>query len=346
MKTRKGYVYQAKKGIWYSRFTYTDNEGRRRNVKRRARNKTHGKEILKKVIGEFEKGGKERIDASKVSFNDLADFYEKNYVAVKGYVKVFRTHFGRRKLSTITYEDLRTFRNERINTSTHQSKQRSLSTINRELAYLRRILNIAERNNWIAANPFKKGDALIHTSDEVKRDRILTFNEEKRLLNACIGYRSHLRPIIKAALDTGCRLGELLKLRWSEVNLENRIITIRAFNTKTMREREVSITKRLMHELETLLHKAKSENDLLFGIKCEIRKGFKSACRNAELEGVRFHDLRHTHASRLDDLGFSLAKIGGQLGHTVIQTTLRYVNRDEAAIYKVAEALDWHQPPF
>ena len=51
------------------------------------------------------------------------------------------------------------------------------------------------------------------------------------------------------------------------------------------------------------------------------------------------HDLRHTHATRLDDLGFSLAKIGGQLGHTVVQTTLRYVNRDKAAVRQVAAAL-------
>lgn len=46
------------------------------------------------------------------------------------------------------------------------------------------------------------------------------------------------------------------------------------------------------------------------------------------------------HASRLDDLGFSLAKIGNQLGHTVLQTTLRYVNRDKTAIQQVANALN------
>ena len=61
---------------------------------------------------------------------------------------------------------------------------------------------------------------------------------------------------------------------------------------------------------------------------------------DAGLEGLRFHDLRHTHATRLDDLGFSLAKISGQLGHHVVQTTLRYVNRDKTAVQQVAEALD------
>ena len=107
-----------------------------------------------------------------------------------------------------------------------------------------------------------------------------------------------------------------------------------------MRERQVSITSRLLNELEFLHSKAKSEGGLVFGIKTEVRVGFRSACIDANLEGVRFHDLRHTHASRLDDLGFSLAKIGGQLGHTVLQTTLRYVNRDKTAIHQVANALD------
>ncbi len=359
MKSRKGYVYQEKKGIWYARFTFTDNSGKRRNVKRRAENKTNGEQILKKLIQDFDNGGIARIDAEKVTFNELCDFYEKRYVteakyvnnrkvsglrsvaSVRGYLKVFRQHFGREKLKAITYEHLRTYRSERLSTSTHQSKQRSLSTVNREMSYLRRILNIAERNDWITKNPFKKGDVLIHASDEVKRERFLTQEEEQRLLDACTGYhRIHLRPIIIAAVDTGCRLGELLKLQWSEVDFDSGIITIQAFNTKTMRERQVSITNRLYKELELLHSKAKNNYNLVFGIKTEVRVGFRNACIDAKLEGVRFHDLRHTHASRLDDLGFSLAKIGGQLGHTVIQTTLRYVNRDKTAIHQVASALD------
>ena len=108
------------------------------------------------------------------------------------------------------------------------------------MAYLRRLLNIAERAGMIAKNPFKTGDALIHVADEIKRERILTCEEEARLLAACIGCKLHLRPIIIAALDTGCRLGELLKMRWRDVNMNAGLITIQAFNTKTMRERQVS----------------------------------------------------------------------------------------------------------
>ncbi len=77
-------------------------------------------------------------------------------------LKFFVNTFGRQKLKAITYEHLRTYRNERLSTGTHQSKQRSLATVNREMAYLRRILNIAERNGWVTKNPFLKAVFLRH----------------------------------------------------------------------------------------------------------------------------------------------------------------------------------------
>lgn len=358
MKTRKGYVYKEKNGSWYARFTYTDLSGNRRNVKRKSENKTDGEQILKNLIREFDEGGVQKIAALRLDFNYLCDFYTKNYLTeakyvnnrkisglrsvatVRGYIAVFRGHFGRLRLSDLTYEHLRAFRSLRLATPTHQSEQRAVATVNRELSYLRRLLNIAEQNGWISKNPFLKGDTLIHTSDEVRRERILTRDEETRLLNCCQGRRSHIRPLIIAAIDTGCRQGELFKLTWNDIDLVSGIITIRAFNTKTMRERCVSITSRLSQELQTIAVAGGDPFQRVFGINCEVRKGFRSACVSAGLDGLRFHDLRHTHATRLDELGFSLAKIGGQLGHTVVQTTLRYVNRDITAIQQVAIELD------
>jgi integrase len=93
-------------------------------------------------------------------------------------------------------------------------------------------------------------------------------------------------------------------------------------------------------ELEGLIKRDTLSKDLVFGIRADVRGAFGRTCKEAGLVGLRFHDLRHTHATRLDELGFSLAKIGGQLGHTVVQTTLRYVNRDSVAVQQVAVALD------
>jgi integrase len=84
----------------------------------------------------------------------------------------------------------------------------------------------------------------------------------------------------------------------------------------------------------------KNPGDLVFGISNNVKRSFTSVRNEVGLNDLRFHDLRHSLASRLDDLGFSLAKIGGQLGHTQLQTTLRYVNRDKSSIKQVANALD------
>jgi len=203
------------------------------------------------------------------------------------------------------------------------------------------MLNMALREGWILKNPFNCGEPLISLANETKRERILTGEEEIRLLAACTESRAHLRPILIFLLDTGCRQGEAFTLTWRDIDLEARLITIQAFNTKTARERQVAITARLEGELRRLFDASnKSPDALVFGIRSNIRTSFGSACSLAGVKGLRRHDLRHTHASRLDDLGFSLAKIGCQLGHTVLQTTLRYVNRDKASIKQVATALD------
>jgi integrase len=374
MKARRGHVYYNKeRKAWYARLTYTDNSGRRRSIKRKADSKTHGEQVvLPKLISTFDSGGHQAIDAEKMSFDDLADFYSKHYVKpaeylngrkvdglrshvqVSGYVKVFREYFGGRKLKSITYEDLRAFRSQRLNGKTHQSSQRSIATVNRELAYLRRILNIAERNDWIIKNPFKRGDALIHLADERCRDRILTKEEESSLLSACSGCkwhthifpgctrcRPHLRPLVVAGLDTGCRLGELLKLKWRDVNFEDGTITLQALNTKTMRERQVSMTIRLRQELETLYAVCPDPEAFVFGVTRDIRQGFGRACREAGLKGVNYYTLRHTAATRLVALSIPLAEVSKVLGHTTPNTSFRYyLNVNLETTRRAAAALD------
>jgi integrase len=130
-------------------------------------------------------------------------------------------------------------------------------------------------------------------------------------------------------------------MRWRDVDFTEGVITIVAFNTKTMRARQVSMTARLSDELR-LLWEASSRDTgaLVFGFVDNVKKSFTGARVESGLDNLRFHDLRHTHGSRLDELGFSLAKIGAQLGHTQVQTTLRYINRDKSAVRQVAQALD------
>jgi integrase len=91
-------------------------------------------------------------------------------------------------------------------------------------------------------NPFDAGDQLISIADERHRERIISEAEEARLLAACCHpQRLHLRPIIICALYTGMRQGEILKLRWSDVDLATRKITVQSMNTKTLRARQIEM---------------------------------------------------------------------------------------------------------
>ena len=305
-----------------------------------------------------------------------AEYVEERKVAglrglrgLKGHLEAARAYFGHRTLRSIAYSDLASYRSERLKTPTRgdvarykeamkeyekalkQKRKaekpklqvtRSIATVNRELALIRRMFSIAQREGWIGNNPFAMGEPLICVADEKKRERILTREEECRLLEACNDpRRAHLRPIVICALDTGMRQGEILSLRWHDLDLINGAITVAAFNTKTMRARTLSLTARLSRELEALAAKAPMRpDDRVFGIVDNVKRSFDTVRRAAGMEDLRFHDLRHTAATRLVSAHIPLSEVGRVLGHTQANTTYRYVNANIETAKRAAAALD------
>src|ERR1700750_784898 len=85
-KDRSGYIFQDKSGAWFARTTITDHAGKRRNIKRRAKDKRDAKEILKNILRELEAEGSKFVDCSRMTFNDLADFYADNFCKPAQYV--------------------------------------------------------------------------------------------------------------------------------------------------------------------------------------------------------------------------------------------------------------------
>ncbi len=367
MRERVGSIVSRKsrgakgKVTWWARITYTDPvTGKRHDRQRRAESKSHAKDLVQDLIAEVDKTGGRSLAKENMTFLDLATYYEKEYlkpdeyvdgrkvagvrsiVPAKANVKALKDHFGKRLLRGITHSDIREFRAIRLATKTKAKKQRSIAAVNRELEKMRRLLNIAEREGWILRNPMRNGDPLISIADERKRERIVTREEELRLLAACENrYRKHLRPILICALDTGMRRGEIFGLKWSDVDFEERVLTIRAFNTKTMQERQVSLTTRLMIELEKLWEASPKNKDfLVFGFTDNVKKSWTSVRTKAGLPDVRFHDLRHTAATRLVAAHLPLPEVGRVLGHTQANTTYRYVNANIETTRRAAAALD------
>ena len=361
-----------------ARVGHTDHLGRRHDVVRVAESRTDARDKIKEILRDLEERGGKTIRASVMTFADLAAHFEKHYLKEAEYIdnrkidgvrslrpaqsalKPLKQYFGKRRLQVISYGDIRAYRAARLKEPTpadlarYQSdlKQtckaelkttRTIATVNRELSKLRRMFGIALREGWIKQNPFSAGESLISLADERKRERILTRDEETKLLEACASSsrREHLRPIVICAIDTGMRCGEILSLRWRDVDFENSLINIQAFNTKTARERQVSLTARLSRELQALWEQSpKDQRQRVFGIVSNVKRSFTAARNAAGLPDVRFHDLRHTHATRLVGLHIPLSEVGRVLGHTQPNTTYRYVNANVETARRASAALD------
>ena len=360
-KTQTGYVfYDKKRKAWTARLTYTDASGKRRNLKRQVENKTAGNMLLKQLLRELEDHGTQIVEGGRLTFFYVAEQYQqekliepvyqgeskvaglRSHVSLKRRLGTLVQHFGRKRVKAITHADITSFKLIRLDAPSQRNniKKLAVATVNRELQLLRAVLNYAKQQGWIVHNPFERGAPLISLASEIKRDRILTAEEETRLLAACMGRRAHLRPILICALDTAMRCGELLQLRWPDVDLTAGLIQVRATTTKTLTARVIGMTQRVRAELQRLWEATPDADGLVFGIENNFKRSFASVCRLAGVEGFRFHDCRHTAATRLIQGGLAPMEAMKITGHTQVQTFARYINANEQAAQRAAAVLD------
>ncbi len=339
----------------YAVFSYKEG-GKWKQVWRIADSVADAKDKYQKLAAQFSNHGEQVFESERVTFEQLADYYEKTYLippqyvdgrkvaGLRGYyeqrlfLRTLREYFVKRKLKDITRGEIERFKAKRLATPTKLGGQRAIASVNRELALLSRMLKVAQTERWLINNPFGAAGSLISLADEKKRERILTREEEERLLAACTGRRARIKPIVIMALDTGMRRGELIKLKWEDLDFEERLIHVKAFNTKTMQERWLAMTPRVERHLLALYEASDKQPDaLVFGILSSVKKAFMSARKLAGLPDVRFHDLRHTAATRLVEGKIPTPQVGRILGHTQANTTYRYVNANVETARRVAD---------
>jgi integrase len=244
--------------------------------------------------------------------------------------------FGKRKLSELTRWDAENFKNEMV-------RRVAPATVNRLLGNLKHILSTAVKWEALSGNPFM-GVKLLRVPK--RSARILSDEEEVKLLAACNKIRApHLEPVLIIALNTGMRKGEILGLRWEHVDLKERLISI--INGKTAEsDRRIPMNDAVFELLSNLYQKRKSE--FLFPSTRKIgerfldpKVGFMKAVRLGEIPHIRFHDLRHTFATRLVRSGVDLITIQQLLGHSKITTTARYAHSSVDAKINAVKRLDF-----
>lgn len=348
---------------WYARIVRVDGNGKRKQFTKKAESKSHARRLYDELAETFADRKEKGIEGDKMQFRQLCDIYRETKLVtaeyhgdgdkrrkvagvrslkpVLTYLEVLRTHFGAKLVRSITQSDLEKFKLTRLKTKTIHGKERSVADVNRTLALMRQILNFAVQNEWLKKSPF--GSNLISTASENKRKRILTPDEEKRLLAVCTGDREHLRCILTLALDTSMRKSEILKLRWQDVDLKNRIVVVIAENTKTQTKRLIGMTDRVFNELSKLQAQSdKKLSDKIFDI-ADFKRSFKTAKRLAGVDDFRFHDGRHTGASRMILAGISPMLAKEVTGHQNLEMLSRYVNTDTAGLRQIAETMSAYQ---
>jgi integrase len=243
-------------------------------------------------------------------------FYNEQY-RIEQLVRIF----GKRKLSDLTSWDGEKFK-------VQMSKSRKPATVNRLLGNLKHMLGMSVKWGILTKNPLA-GVKLLHVP--TFPERILTKEEEQRLMAACERVRApYLRSMVTLALNSGMRKGEILSLQWAQVDLTNRLIHV--CNGKTVQsDRRIPMNDTVFELLANLSQRR--NGDFAFpsyrkpGDRFRDPKvGFMKAIRLSGIQRLRFHDLRHTFATRLVRAGVDLITVQHLLGHAKITMTARYAH--------------------
>jgi integrase len=234
------------------------------------------------------------------------------------------------------------------------------STVNRALDDLRACLNRAVEWEVIENNPIAKVKR--SKIDSNPTPRFLTTSEEKALRQALddrehrlraergsgnkwkaergypllpslsgVAYADHLKPAVLLSLNTGLRRGELFKLKWSDINFEQNILTVKAETAKSGKTRHIPLNE----EAALILKRWKTQEGLK-GLHVfinndgkpfhDVRTAWKGVLDDADIKNFRWHDLRHTFASKLVMAGVDLNTVRELMGHSDYTMTLRYAH--------------------
>ena len=289
---------------------------------------------------------------------ELAERYLDEHVAVRckprtveSCRQVVRKHIlpalGRRPALAVSHREV---------VELHHGLSDRPAAANRAVATLSRIWNAAEDRGLVpeGSNPCH----LVERNRERRRERFLTDAEFRRLgrvldeAEACGGIPVHAAAAIRLLLLTGCRKGEILNLRWDEVDLDAR--ELRLPDSKTG-PKTVVLSPEAASVLSGIPRVEGSPHVIPGKVPgkplSDLTRPWGVVRARAGLEDVRVHDLRHSYASRALALGESLPMIGRLLGHANVETTARYAHlsqdsvRDSAVRVSdsiAADILGWH----
>lgn len=333
-------VFEKYPNIWYARWVDLDG---RRHVER-AGPKQAAINLYRRRKDEMLQGKKFPENLRRgVKFSDIAQDalnYVRDEGRAAGKLAFVATWFPNRDAASITRNDIKRELN-RLRREGHRIKSRGLSpaTRNRFKAALSFIFTLALENGKVTSNPAR----LVRMEKENnERVRFLSEQEESRL-RAQVREASPERVAeLDLALHTGLRRGEQYSLRWRDVDLLNRTLTVR--RGKGNKKRHVRLNANALAALAALRLRDDGSGYVCPGALSKdgywaSRFWFKRALAAASVDDFTWHDLRHTFASRLVQRGVDIVRVKELMGHATISMTMRYAHLAPVHLQNAVDAI-------
>lgn len=321
-----------KTGKWLIQYRYTDWQGKRRkSTKRGFATKREAEEWLRNFLITQKADFDMKFENFwKMYYADMETRLREHTMRTKKYIVELKIlpYFGNKRVNDITAADIRQWQNELIKIGYSPTY---LKTINNQLSA---IFNYAVRYYDLKSNPCAKAGSM--GKSKAEEMDFWTGEEFRRFIDSVMNKRLSYMAFM-TLYWTGMRLGELLALNPKDVDLEKRTISItksyqRLGKKDVITPPKTPKSKRVITIPEFLATDIKDymdslydlqENDRLFPItKYYLEHEMQRGIKESGVKRIRVHDLRHSHASLLVELGFQPLAIAERLGHEKIETTL------------------------
>lgn len=328
--------------VWWMSFIYKGRQVRRSTE---TTDKRLAEKIYYKVMTQMAEGKWfERLPGEEKTFRELMDRYMREHSARnkaasshrrdKSLCEHLLKSFGDLMLVEITPKLIIEYKHER------RGDGAAPATVNYELSLMRHAFNLAIKEwEWLKDNPVRNVSGE-RVNNQI--ERWLTLEEEKRLLDNSPAW---LKEITIFALNTGLRQGEILDLKWDQVDLFRRTVTL--FEQKNKNKDTLPLNMKAMEVLKQRARVRHIKSCHVFyninGNRIEARnllRAFYSATKKAKLEGLRFHDLRHTFATRLVQAGVDLYAVQKLGRWKTLSMVNRYAHHYPESLRAGVEVLD------
>lgn len=262
-----------------------------------------------------------REEAEKTTLSEALDRYSKEITPRKKGARqesdriraLVRHSLSKRFLASIRGVDIAAYRDERLKDG------KSPITVNNELIIISHLFNTA-RKEWGMESLRNPVSDVRKPRLPAGRERRLNADEEERLRGAAA---YPLREMVVLAVETGMRQGELLALKWPNVDLVRRVVNLA--DTKSGEARSVPLSSRAVRTIKSLPRRI--DNRLFpYAGNSSVSHRFRKVCKAANIEGLRFHDLRHEATSRLFERGLNPMEVAAITGHKTLVMLKRYTH--------------------